>query len=255
MQVLRSSIKPLAGTLAVGGSAYYIYSVYSRPTFELPVKVAGPDGKTQMSTKVLPLLPMQTIDERLRRDATLETVSRPYGITWKHATASLSSNDPIEDAHSNQIIERDDAFSATSPGDFLFFNVFDGHRGPETSRLLSRVLINAVALELSQLVSSTNALNTKSFTRTLFGTYTSPQSYPTPENISLTIEKSFAKLDSLLMDAPLSILQNHLKGRSLKDMTIPDLSNDSQGMSAMLAAVSGEFEILQIVLSKLRCTR
>ncbi|THV08299.1 protein serine/threonine phosphatase 2C [Dendrothele bispora CBS 962.96] len=249
MQTVRSRIwKPVAGALVIGGPAYYTYSVYSRPTFELPIKVAGPDGKTQMSTKTLPLLPMQTVNERLHQNATSETVSRPYGITWKHTTASLSSNDPLEDANSHQIIERDDAFSANSPGDFLFFNVFDGHRGPETSRLLSRILINAVALELSQLANSTAALNTKGLTSKLFGSSTSSSlSAPEPEAVSLTIEKAFTKLDSLLMDAPISILQNHLKGRSPKDMTIPDLSKDPQGMSAMLAAVSGSCALVTLI--------
>ncbi|KAF5358928.1 hypothetical protein D9758_004843 [Tetrapyrgos nigripes] len=229
--------KPLAGGLAVvGGSAYYL----TRPsTFDLPIKVAGPDGKAQMSTRTLPLLPMQTINERLRKDSTSETVSRPDGITWRYTTASLPSNDPIEDAHSHQIIERDDALAS---GDYLFFNVFDGHRGPETSRLLSRVLIDAVALELTQLANSTGALNSKSFTSKLFGSSTS-SSQP---DIASTIEKAFTKLDSLLMDAPVTILQNHLKERSSKDLTIPDLSKDVQGMSAMQAAISGSCALMAL---------
>jgi pyruvate dehydrogenase phosphatase len=234
MSVLRTAWKPLVGGLAVvGGSAYY----FTRPaTFELPIKLAGPDGKSQMSTKTLPLLPMQTINERLRKDSTSETVSRPYGITWKHTTASLPSNDPIEDAHSHQIIERDDALSSKMPGDYLFFNVFDGHRGPETSRLLSRVLINAVALELTQVAYSAEAITGKSFTNKLFGTSTSSSQ----TDVASIIENAFTKLDSLLMDAPISFLQNHLKERSSKDMSIPDLSKDPQGMAAMMSAISGE---------------
>ncbi|KAF7352581.1 PPM-type phosphatase domain-containing protein [Mycena venus] len=140
--MLRRAWKP---ALVISAPALgYLY--YTREqTFDLPVRVRGSDGKATMTTRTLPLLSMAAVDARIRQRAMENTVSRP-GIVWHHTTASVNANDPIEDATANQVIRRDEG-----DGDLLFFTVMDGHGGYYTSQLLSRVLINAVALELSSL--------------------------------------------------------------------------------------------------------
>ncbi|KIK57235.1 hypothetical protein GYMLUDRAFT_46493 [Collybiopsis luxurians FD-317 M1] len=244
--MLRRAWKPAAASIAVAGPAYYFYSSRdSQQTFELPVRVKSADGKkTEVTMKTLPLLPMKTVNSRLGEIGTSETNSRPYGVNWHHTTSSLASNDPIEDAHSHQIIQSDDA-----KGDLLFYTVFDGHGGRNTSQLLSRTLINAVALQLSQLVANTSASSTKSFTSSLWGLWSkssSPTSWDVP-SVSSAIESAFVEFDRVLLDAPISILKQALQERKLsaKD-AVPDLSDNDHGIQTMQAAISGSCALMAV---------
>jgi pyruvate dehydrogenase phosphatase len=209
--------------------------------------VRGPNGKPEMSTQTAPLLPMSVLESRIREHATINTHSQPGGPIWKHATAALSSNDPIEDAHCSQIIQRDES-DPSAPGDYLFFAVMDGHGGRETSQLLSRVLIKGVALELSSLVTNPKTEPESSFVRKLKSSLWS-SSFPStpsasvshPERVSRAIQNAFTKLDTELINAPLQILANSLDPESLKNKVIPDLSQHPLALTTMLPAISGTF--------------
>ncbi|KAF5372286.1 hypothetical protein D9757_009634 [Collybiopsis confluens] len=246
--MLRQAWKPAAASIAVAGPAYYFYSSRdSQQTFELPVRVKTADGKkSEHIMKTLPLLPMKTVNSRLGQIGHSETNSRPYGVTWNHTTASLASNDPIEDAHSHQIIQSDDA-----KGDLLFYTVFDGHGGRDTSQLLSRTLINAVALQLSQLAANTtsSSSSTKSFTSALWGLWSNPStpSFWDIPSVSSAIESAFVEFDRVLLDAPISILKQALQERKLgaKD-PIPDLSGNAQAIQTMQAAISGSCALMAV---------
>jgi pyruvate dehydrogenase phosphatase len=239
--------KPITATLVIGGPAYYFYrSHYSeRHTFVLPIRTRGADGKPEMSTRRISLLPLKEVEARIQENAVSEIHDRPNGISWKRTTAFLASNDPIEDAHSNQIIERD-ASDSSAPGDYLFFTVMDGHAGYHTSRLLSRILIKAVALELSALSAESNPrpqLGLSGRLQSLLG-LTRPQSltYPLdadPHRVSLAIQDAFTKLDTELIQAPIRILANSLDEESYKMKKIPDLSKHPLALTSMLPAVSG----------------
>ncbi|KAF9263707.1 protein serine/threonine phosphatase 2C [Marasmius fiardii PR-910] len=253
--MLRRAWKPVVASAVTGGTAYYFYTSSTRQTFELPVKVIGADGKPTMTNKQMPLLPMQVLNERLKQNATSETVRRPDGVTWHYSTASLPSNNPIEDASSHQIVQRDPDPEGKLVGDYLFFSVFDGHRGPETSQLLSRVLINAVALELSQLVSNaeqpsrgvthnlTSLLWTKSST-------TPPQSITYEQKVTAAIERAFTSLDYHLLNAPLTLLKEAIQNQPKKDQ-VPDLSKHPMGLKTMLPAISGSCALMAIFDSAL----
>jgi len=90
--------KPITATLVIGGPTYFFYTSYYREpqTFILPIKTRGADGKPVMSTQALPLLPLRELEARIQENAVSETHTRPNGLCWKHTTAFLASNDPIE---------------------------------------------------------------------------------------------------------------------------------------------------------------
>ena len=252
--MLRRVWKPITATLVIGGPAYFLYrsQIREAQTFVLPIKTRGADGKLEMSSRTLSLLPLKEVEARIQENAVLETHTRPNRISWKYTTAFLASNDPIEDAHSNQIIERD-ASDPSAPGDYLFFTVMDGHGGYQTSRLLSRVLIKGVALELS-------ALTTQSNSQPLPGLSGRLQSllWPTrqqsitcpldadPHRVSLAIQDAFMKLDTELIQTPIRILANSLDKESYKMKRVPDLSKHPLALTSMLPAISGTISLLHL---------
>jgi len=127
--MLRRAWKPITGTvIGIGAPAslYYYYSKVKPATFDLQVRETGPDGKRLMATRSFQMLSADQVDKRLRDNAILQSTVRPGGLVWNRATASLASNNPIEDASASAIVERDQ--TETGPeGDLLFFAVMDGH--------------------------------------------------------------------------------------------------------------------------------
>lgn len=259
--------KPITATLVIGGPAYYLYrSHYSEPqSFVVPIKIRGADGKSEMSTRTISLLPFNEVEARIRENAVSETHNRPNGISWKRTTAFLASNNPIEDAHANQIIERD-ASDPSAPGDYLFFTVMDGHGGYHTSRLLSRILIKGVALELSALTTESNPRPQSGLIGRLQSLLwsTRPQSVNSldsdPHRVSLAIQDAFTKLDTELIETPIRILANSLDEESRKMKKIPDLSKHALALTSMLPAVSGTVSLsmrlnyfFQLILSRQLC--
>ncbi|KAF8195631.1 protein serine/threonine phosphatase 2C [Mycena galopus ATCC 62051] len=262
--MFRRAWKP---ALAISAPALGAYLYYSREqTFDLPVRVRGPDGKATMSTRTLPLLSMSAVDARIREKATANTVSRP-GIVWHHTTASVNANDPIEDATANQVIRRDEG-----DGDLLFFTVMDGHGGYYTSQLLSRVLINTVALQLSDLAkpgsdASSGWLDgiksalwgppTVSAEKADIDIHVSPDTdSPTtprkpdadPVRVARAIQTAFSSLDAELIAAPVRVLAAALeKDKDSKSTEIPDLSKHPLALPAMLPAMSGSCALLALL--------
>lgn len=247
--MLRRVWKPVAATVVIGTPGYFYYTKYKQTTFEFDVKVKGTDGNIQMSTRILPLLSMKALDTRIREHATFQSTLRPSGLIWNHTTATLASNDPIEDANSHQIIQRDDS-DPSAPGDILFFTVMDGHGGHHTSQLLSRILINAVALELSSLVTNPDLASKRNLLRDIKTVlWSPPQATQTgldadPQRVSFAIQTAFTKLDSELVNAPLRVLANSLDEESRKNKVIPDLSQHPLALATMLPAISGNFPLL-----------
>jgi pyruvate dehydrogenase phosphatase len=135
--MLRRAWKPIAGTIiGVGAPAslYYYYTRVKPATFDLKVRETGPDGKRFMTTRSFDLLSTNQVEKRLKENAIVQSTPRPSGIVWNRATASLASNNPIEDASASAIIERDK--TETGPeGDLLFFAVMDGHVRPSRRSL------------------------------------------------------------------------------------------------------------------------
>jgi pyruvate dehydrogenase phosphatase len=252
--MLRRAWKPITATaILVGAPAYGFYHFkYKQQTFNIAIKAQGPDGKPEMAVRRFPLLSMQAVDARLRESATYETKPRPGGIVWKHTTATLPSNDPIEDANANAIVQRD-VTDPSAPGDLLFFAVMDGHSGTHTSQLLSKVLINAVVLELSSLIAPSIPATNNSLPTSIKSTFwrkpiTSLPTDNDPHRVSLAIQNAFTKLDAELINAPLRVLAANLDDQSRKNKSIPDLSQHPLALTTMLPAISGGYS--QIFLNK-----
>src|ERR1700722_2401763 len=182
--MLRRVWKPIAATTILVATPTYIYyrTKHKQDHFDIPIRTHGPNGKPEMTTRTFPLLSMQAVEARLTANATCTPKQRPGGIIWKHATAFLPSNDPIEDANASAIIQRD-KFDPSAPGDLLFFTVMDGHSGTHTSQLLSRVLINAVVLELSSLIpNSASSTLQQSLLQSIKSTFWSKPSFLPPSD-------------------------------------------------------------------------
>ncbi|KAL6305800.1 protein serine/threonine phosphatase 2C [Sparassis latifolia] len=253
MQMLRRAWKPVIGTAVLVGAPSYVFYrwYYARPSqesFDLQVRERGPDGKPAMLTRTFPLISKDQADARLAAHAAFSSATRPDGIVWKHATAFLASNDPIEDANDSAIMQRD-AADPSAPGDLLFFAVMDGHAGPHTSRLLSKVLIPAVTLELSSRLKAppqpTFGQSLKSILRP-----TASSSLPVdadPEHVTLALQTAFLNLDAELTNAPLQLLAANLDKIAKETRAIPDLSQHPMAMASMLPAMSGSCALLAMI--------
>lgn len=243
-------LKPLAAVVAVGAPAlvYYRYKV-NKEQFDIPVRAKGPDGKSELSSRTFSMLPMKVLDARMAQNASAHIHSRP-GFTWKHTTASLASNDPLEDANANAIITRD-ASDPAGPGDLLFFAVMDGHGGFETSQLLSKVIIKAVALKLSTLNSPEAAESKSSWwngwsslvSRSPASQHAAPGAPgdSDPQRVMSAIKDAFTELDQEIINAPLRVLAGNIDEESRKKGTIPDLSKHPLAMKVIQPAISGMY--------------
>ncbi|KAJ6490340.1 phosphatase 2C-like domain-containing protein [Mycena vitilis] len=259
--MLRQAWKP-ALVVSVPALGYYLYANREQ-TFDLPVRVRGSDGKPTMSTRTLPLLSMADVDTRIRENATGNTVSRP-GVVWRHTTASVAANDPLEDANANQVIRRDEG-----DGDLLFFTVMDGHGGYYTSQLLSRVLINAVALQLSELKTAPTNTPGGWLAGLKNALWSSPAAATKPDvdihvslvadapttplkpdadpvRVARAIQTAFTSLDAELISAPVRVLAAALEKDS-SGTEIPDLSKHPLALPSMLPAMSGSCALLALL--------
>lgn len=247
--MLRRAWKPLAASAAGVGTGAYVYTrfVATRPspleTFDLTIR-----ENSNMVTRTIPLIPKENVDQRINEFATQESRATAEGLLWKHTTAKLASNDPIEDANAQTIIDKE--ASALSPaGQLLFFSVMDGHGGKDTSRLLSKVLIPAVALELATLVQdpTSNKSSWLASLKSLLGSSSSPKVEPRipldadPSAVTEAIQRAFTNLDSEIINAPLRILAANMDKTAFEKKLIPDLSQHPMALPAMLPAMSGNY--------------
>jgi pyruvate dehydrogenase phosphatase len=248
-----------------GTSAYWIYTRQNSSTgsggtsFDIHVRQRSPDGNTKMTTRSISRLPSDEIESRLMANAKDEAISRPYGVTWRHATASLNSNDPIEDANAQLILRQDRRRGLGPAGDLLFFAVMDGHAGPHTSRLLAKTLIPAVALELFTLDQESaerhgiDALQRSqegylrlawSYLQSLipFSRRSSHVPSEDPKYVQLAIQTAFANLDSEIVNAPVRVLEMlESKSESMKPWEHP------MAAASLLPALSGSCALLAVL--------
>ncbi|KAJ7721185.1 phosphatase 2C-like domain-containing protein [Mycena maculata] len=260
--MLRRAWKPALVVTPVAAAGYYYYTSRQQQTFDLPVRIRGPDGKASMSTRTLPLMTMAAVDARIRENASAHSVSRP-GIMWRHSTASVAANDPLEDATAHQVIRRDEG-----DGDLLFFTVMDGHGGYYTSQLLSRVLINAVVLQLNDLSNPKPSSWLDGIKTALWGPLTSksnsdvdihiaPTPNPTsakasspaanPRLVARAIQTAFTALDAELLAAPVRVLAAALHDTPKDSTAIPDLSQHPLAQPTMLPAMTGSCALLALL--------
>ncbi|KAF9238747.1 phosphatase 2C-like domain-containing protein [Melanogaster broomeanus] len=217
--MLRRLWKPIAATTFI--------------TFEIPVKVKGADGVPVMTTRTFPLLSLSAVKDRLNANATSDHIAQSGGITWRHTTASVAANDPLEDAHATAVVSRESS-DPVGRGEWLFFAVMDGHGGPDTSRLLSKTLINAVSLQLSSFIHGTS------------GSVFSKPVVQNPHNISTAIQTAFTALDNELIYAPVKLIASNVDQEAIKKNLVPDLSQHPLALPTLLPAVSGSCALMAV---------
>ncbi|KAI0089064.1 protein serine/threonine phosphatase 2C [Irpex rosettiformis] len=253
--------KPVIGTAVFVGTPSYLYFKYAshhqshiRESFDLPVRVKGLDGKAQMTTKTLGLLAKEEVDRKLTECAVQASMTR-NGVVWRQATAYVPANDPIEDANASEVLMRD-VVDASGLGDLMFFAVMDGHGGYMTSRLLSKVLIPTVALELQRLIN--HPVENVQKTGTLSGL--KERLWPTakpastalvpldadPRLLTEAIQRAFLNLDSEIVDAPLRLLAEEMVKQGEEKQFIPDLSQHHMAQATLNPAMSGSCALMAL---------
>jgi len=255
--MLRRAWKPIAGTvIGIGAPAslYYYYSSLRPATFDLQVKETGPDGKRFMATRTFGMLSAEQVEKRLKDGSIMQSTVRPGGLVWNRATASLASNNPIEDASASAIVERDR--TETGPeGDLLFFAIMDGHAGTQTSQLLSKTLMPAVAMELSTLINPPTTKQPASILSAIKSyIWPTPTFFPSnlsdanPIHFSQKIQEAFTRLDTDITGAAVRLLASEVAKSENKDKGfIPDLSKHPLGQAAIMPALSGSCAILAVL--------
>lgn len=242
----RRAWKPILGAVAIMVPPAYLYFTYNRDTtFSINVKEKGLDGKPYLVKRTFPLLSKPAVDHRINEFAVSKTQQSSQGLVWKHSTAYLASNDPIEDAHAQATISTE-AMSSDPARSLLFYAVMDGHAGFHTSRLLSHVLIPAVVLELSSSAHSGNthlksSLSILDAFRSLFSSPALPHADAPQgghvERVSKAIRRAFDDVDFEIVNGPLRVLAANVS--KLDKKNVPDLSQHPMAEASMSPALSG----------------
>ncbi|GAA5959133.1 hypothetical protein JCM3765_006352 [Sporobolomyces pararoseus] len=236
-----------------------------RNAFTIPVlEQTGATG-----TKTLALLSPTETNLRLTENQASFAVSRRGNPVLRYDTNHLASNSPIEDDSCCVILERDSKNSKIK-GDLVFWGVFDGHSGWQTSRLLSSSLVSYVARELDAVFRSTSpytdllpnnssSQNSTSSSKpsiwSLFGGGSSSQTKRPDLELDThdpilhqAIKTAFEKLDQEIIQAPVRLLD-----KIQKEGKLPELKNKSQGhfgieqseaLNKLLPALSGSCALL-----------
>lgn len=236
--MLRRVWKPTLGATVLLTPPAYIYYRYT----------------ATMVKRSFSLLSKAVVDQRINEFATSTSQPPSDGLVWKHTTAQLSSNDPIEDAHARAVVTTD-ATSSDPARNLLFYAVMDGHAGFHTSRLLKEVLIPAVSLELDDLASGKCDASTKSSSSVLdilkypFSSKSLPRSDAPEigqvEKVSQAIQRAFFNLDFEIVNGPLRVLAANVS--KLDKTDVPDLSQHPMGEASMMPALSGSCALMALL--------
>ena len=184
--------------------------------------------------KVLEMMTPEQATSRLRRNEESFLVGRGQGVV-RYDVVQLSSNDPIEDDHAENIVEiadaTEDAQSALQSdskptNDWMFWGVFDGHSGWTTSAKLRQSLISYVARELNQTYTQSTTVG----------------ALPNPDSIDQAIKKGFVGLDHSIVHASVdSVLKNASKPHAAEALA-PALS----GSCALLSFYDASTKTLRV---------
>ena len=94
-------------------------------TGEIPGNEPLSKDTDESGRKVLEMLTPEQATQKLRRNEESYFVGRGQGVV-RYDVVQIPSNDPIEDDHSEKIIELNGAAAQTT-SDWMFWGVFDGH--------------------------------------------------------------------------------------------------------------------------------
>lgn len=142
-------------------------------------KQAEDQGRNQLE-----MLTPEQVTQKLRKTEESYLVGRGKGVV-RYDLVQVPSNNPIEDDHTEKIVEVPQSVTISQDGapssDWMFWGVFDGHSGWTTSAKLRQVLISYVARELNSAYKA--ALTDPRLT------------LPKPQAIDEAIKRGFLALD------------------------------------------------------------
>lgn len=187
----------------------------------------GPISKEtdESGRKVLEMLTPEQATQKLRRNEQSYLVGRGQGVV-RYDVVQIPSNDPIEDDHSEKIVELPTSGNASS--DWMFWGVYDGHSGWTTSAKLRQVLINFVARELNSTYKA--ALSNPSPTT------------PSSEDIEAAIKAGFNRLDhEIVHESVEKVLKQNSKLVAAETLA-PALS----GSCALLSFYDSKSKLLRV---------
>jgi len=182
--------------------------------------------------KVLEMLTPEQATQVLRRNEESYLVGRGKGVV-RYDVVQIPSNNPIEDDHSEKIIEIPQALATatgarSSGSDWMFWGVFDGHAGWTTSAKLRQVLISFVARELNNTYQT--ALADPSIDS------------PSTEEIETAIKTGFTRLDDeIVHDSVEKVLKANSK-LVAAELLAPALS----GSCALLSFYDSNTKLLRV---------
>lgn len=182
--------------------------------------------------RVLEMLTPEQATQVLRRNEESNFVGRGKGVV-RYDVVQIPSNNPIEDDHSEKIIEIPQALATatgarSSGSDWMFWGVFDGHSGWTTSAKLRQVLISFVARELNN-----------TYKASLADPSLSP---PTTEEIEAAIKTGFTRLDDeIVHDSVEKVLKANSKVAAA-ELLAPALS----GSCALLSFYDSNTKLLRV---------
>ncbi|KAK4175957.1 phosphatase 2C-like domain-containing protein [Triangularia setosa] len=187
----------------------------------------GPISKTtsEDGTRVIEMLNPKQATEKLRKLEESYLVNRGQGVV-RYDLVQLPSNDPIEDDHTEKIIEVQPATSKEGGNDWMFWGVFDGHSGWTTSAKLRQTLVSFVARELNQTYQESNNV------------------LPDPSSpaVEAAIKNGFLKLDDEIVNQSVQrVLQANNKTMAA-ELLAPALS----GSCALLSFYDSRSKLLRV---------
>lgn len=180
--------------------------------------------------KVLEMMTPEQATEKLRKNEQSYLVGRGRGVV-RYDVVQLPSNDPIEDDHSEKIVEVPSSVAATdgaASSDWMFWGVFDGHSGWTTSAKLRQVLISFAARELN------------STYKAAMSDAKSP--FPPPSAIDQALKSAFIKLDNEICLDSVSKLSKNPSKRLAAEILAPALS----GSCALLSFYDSRSKTLRV---------
>lgn len=179
--------------------------------------------------KVLEMLTPEQATQKLRRNEESYFVNRGTGVV-RYDVVQIPSNDPIEDDHSEKIIEVPaTTHGQNSTSDWMFWGVFDGHSGWTTSAKLRQVLISFVARELN-------------FTYNAALADPNSRGVPSSEAIEAAIKTGFNRLDHEITHQSVETVMKANSKLVAAELLAPALS----GSCALLSFFDSKTNLLRV---------
>ncbi|KAG0148380.1 hypothetical protein CROQUDRAFT_90296 [Cronartium quercuum f. sp. fusiforme G11] len=262
------------------------FTVHNRDQFEIPIAsyTGSPAAK-----KTLTMLSQEETDKLLRKYEATFAVDRSGNPVYRYDTNHVASNSPIEDDSLCTIMARDQSqlppdLKSALTGDMLFFGVFDGHSGWQTSKLLVNRLVPSVGRELQaifrsepeyvatylakELAATQSAATTTKLDKleipnslmekiwSILSMSTKPSRFmiknldEDEEIVQTAIKNAFVRLDEEIVNRPVRMLEE-VERRTGKSSTGPlahELTpQQTESLQALLPALSGSCALLAYI--------